>query len=451
MTELSTDLWTERNTDLQTHLNAGRYQAYAYAYPHKMAYRPFDSPLPLSEVWAEQNRDALFLYVHIPFCEMRCGFCNLFTMAKPEAAFERRYLDVLRRQAELTRDALPDARFARLAIGGGTPTHLDEAGLAELFSIVTDVMGAQPAHIPTSVEMSPETINPAKIKLLREFGVDRASIGIQSFIQAETKAVRRPQDPTVARKALDLLRSANFNTLNIDLIYGIENQTQASFEHSIRQAMAFEPEEIYLYPLYVRPLTGLGNSPRAWEDMRFSLYTHGRDLLLESGYEQVSMRMFRRSNSPSADGPVYCCQSDGMVGLGAGARSYTSDLHYCTEYAVGRRGVVGILEDFVQRDDTQLSHVDYGTALDTEEQRRRHVILSVLSSEGLHDDAYAASFKAQPMDDFPELVQLVEANLAQKSGQVLTLNHEGMAWSDAIGPWLYSASVRRACAEFDLK
>jgi oxygen-independent coproporphyrinogen-3 oxidase len=118
---------------------------------------------------------------------------------------------------------------------------------------------------------------------------------------------------------------------------------------------------------------------------------------------------------------------------------------------VGRRGVVGILEDFVQRDDTQLSHVDYGTALDTEEQRRRHVILSVLSSEGLHDDAYAASFKAQPMDDFPELVQLVEANLAQKSGQVLTLNHEGMAWSDAIGPWLYSASVRRACAEFDLK
>lgn len=442
---------TSLRATLEPHLQLGRYQAYSYAYPHKMAYRPFDAPLALSDVWAHQDLSALFLYVHIPFCEMRCGFCNLFTMAKPEAAFERRYIDVLRRQAELTRDALPDAKFARLAIGGGTPTHLDEAGLVELFSIVTDVMGAQPSQIPTSVEMSPETITPAKIKLLAEFGVDRASIGIQSFIQAETKAVRRPQDPAVAHAALDLMRSAGFATVNIDLIYGIENQTPQSFEFSIREAMAFEPEEIYLYPLYVRPLTGLGNSPRAWEDMRYSLYAHGRDVLLESGYEQVSMRMFRRAGKASQDGPVYCCQSDGMIGLGAGARSYTQNLHYCTEYAVGRRGVVGILEDFVARDDAQLSHVDYGTALSTEEQRRRHVILSILSSDGLSDAAYTAEFTAQPMDDFPELVQLVEAQLARKSDDVMTLNQDGMAWSDAIGPWLYSESVRRACAEFELK
>lgn len=436
---------------LRETLIQGRYLAYSYAYPHKTAYRPFAEPIPLQTLWKDEDQSALFLYVHIPFCEMRCGFCNLFTMAKPKVEFERDYLKVLRRQAELTREALPDAKFARIAIGGGTPTHLDEAGLEAVFSIVRDVMGADALAVPASVEMSPETLTPSKARMLREFGIDRASIGVQSFLESETKAVRRPQQADVARGALDMMRSAGFPTMNIDLIYGIQDQTPETFEYSIREALKFEPEEIYLYPLYVRPLTGLGNSPRAWEDVRFALYLHGSQVLLDSGYEQVSMRMFRKIAAGSDTGPVYCCQADGTVGLGAGARSYTSTTHYCSEYAVGRRGVVDILEDFVQRPDTRLSHVEYGTPMNSEEQRRRFMILSLLSSEGLSDVGYAAKFKAQPMDDFPELVELLEMNLATKQDNLLILTREGMGWSDAIGPWLYSESVRQSCDEFELR
>jgi len=141
---------------LRETLAQSRYLAYSYAYPHKTAYRPFEEPMPLQEVWKDEDQSALFLYVHIPFCEMRCGFCNLFTMAKPKLEFERDYLKVLRRQAELTREALPDAKFARIAIGGGTPTHLDEAGLEAVFSVVRDVMGADALAVPASAETSPE-------------------------------------------------------------------------------------------------------------------------------------------------------------------------------------------------------------------------------------------------------------------------------------------------------
>src|SRR5260370_19272965 len=111
------------------------YVAYAYAYPHKTAYRPFASPVPLRELWANERRDALFLYVHVPFCEMRCGFCNLFTQAKPRAELQGQYLAALRREAEQVRQALGEAGFARLAIGGGTPTFLDVSGLGQLFQI----------------------------------------------------------------------------------------------------------------------------------------------------------------------------------------------------------------------------------------------------------------------------------------------------------------------------
>lgn len=73
---------TSRRASLQEMLQASPYQAYVYSYPHKTAYRPIDPPIPLETLWSQQNRQALFLYIHIPFCEMRCGFCNLFTTVK---------------------------------------------------------------------------------------------------------------------------------------------------------------------------------------------------------------------------------------------------------------------------------------------------------------------------------------------------------------------------------
>src|SRR5882757_228248 len=84
----------------------GAFQGYAYAYPHKTAYRPITPPLPLSEAWAGEDKSALFLYAHIPFCEMRCGFCNLFTMTHPGANLVVAYLDAMERQSEAVATAL---------------------------------------------------------------------------------------------------------------------------------------------------------------------------------------------------------------------------------------------------------------------------------------------------------------------------------------------------------
>jgi oxygen-independent coproporphyrinogen-3 oxidase len=432
-------------------LASSPYTGYSYGYPHKTAYRPLDRPVPLREAWAAEKDGALFLYIHIPFCEMRCGFCNLFTQARPKEDLANGYMATLRRQARRVREALGEARFARFAVGGGTPTDLSMENLEAVLDIAEGIMGASPRDIPVSVETSPETAETQKLALLRERGVDRISIGVQSFLEAETRAIARPQERAVVEAALKRIRAAGFPTLNIDLMYGLPGQTAETLIASVREAIAWGAEEVYLYPLYVRPLTRMGRSDKTWDDERLTLYREARARLLSEGYSQVSMRMFRSARAPQKDGPVYCCQEDGMVGLGCGARSYTRALHYSSEYAVGARGVREILEAYVRRPDEAFDAADYGIELDSSERRRRYFILSILSDEGLDFDAYRRSFGSDAASDFEELGVLIDLGFARAEGGVVRLTEQGMERSDAIGPWLYSQPVRSRMERFELR
>ncbi len=444
-------------TPLERLLVGTPYVSYTYSYPHKTAYRALDPAVPLREAWAAERRDALFLYLHIPFCEMRCGFCNLFTTANPHEDLEAAYLAALRRQAPRVREAVGPATFARLAIGGGTPTYLSPAAIDGLFDLAAEVYGVDARAIPVSVETSPHTATTEKLRLLRGRGVDRVSIGVQSFDEAEVHSIGRAQRTADVLAALDRIRAAGFPTLNIDLMYGLPGQTVPSWLDSVRMALRFNPEELYLYPLYVRPLTGIAGRRRRGVDaappvdLRADCYRAARDLLLAHGYTQVTMRMLRAAHAPTADGPVYCVQDDGMLGLGCGARSYTQALHYSTEYAVGRRGVRDILADFVARRDDEFDAATYGFRLDPEEQRRRYVIKSLLESDGLSQHAYQTRFGAPTCDDLPDLIELAQHGLVREEDGLLQLTARGLEYSDAIGPWLYSARANRLMGGYDLR
>lgn len=416
------------------------YQGYLYAYPHKSAYRPFAPPRRLADLWREEDRTALFLYVHVPFCGARCGFCNLFTVAGGDERRWSGYVDSVIRHAEVTRDALGAHRFVQAAVGGGTPTFLPAADLDRLLSSVGWVAGGG----PLSVETSPDSMDAERVEVLGSHRTTRVSMGVQSFADEEVRALGRPQRRRQVEDALDLLRTQPW-ALNLDLMYGMTGQTAGSFVASIDAALSWAPEELYLYPLYVRPLTGLGRSGRAWADQRLELYRAGRDRLLEAGYEQRSMRSFVRAGAATAS--EWCCQDDGMVGLGAGARSYTSAVHWSTEYAVAQSEVRRIVEDFVQRSDEDHGMAQVGIDLDEEEQRRRWVIKSVLRAEGLDARAYTQRFDTDPCSDMPVLVELIERGCLEPDGDRLRPTRLGLERGDAVGPALVSGAVRRRSAE----
>ena len=443
-------------------LTAGTpYAAYAYSYPHKTAYRPLAPPRPLGRVWADEPRDAVYLYLHVPFCEMRCGFCNLFTTANPRAEVAEQYVAALWRQARRVREAVGPARVARMAVGGGTPTYLSAGQLERVLAAAAELFGVNGRAVPTSVETSPRTADVEKLAVLKAFGVERVSIGVQSFVEAEVGASGRAQKNEWVEAAIGRIRDAGFPTLNLDLIYGLPGQTVRSWLASLDAALRWRPEELYLYPLYVRPLTGLERWGRQAEDeLRLSCYRRGRDRLLAEGYEQVSMRMFRRTDhtagrsagATSDVGTEYRCQDDGMIGLGCGARSYTRALHYSSEYAVGAAGVREIIADYLAKDDPAFGVADYGCELDAAERRRRWVIKSLLRTEGIDLADYQRHFGSAATDDVPELAGLVETGLAEQcDGGRLVPTPAGLERSDAIGPWLYSEAVRRGMEAYELR
>jgi oxygen-independent coproporphyrinogen III oxidase len=425
------------------------YQAYSYSYPHKTSYRPLQPAWPLDRLWAEEPRDALFLYLHIPFCSYRCGFCNLFALARPSPAKVDAYVDQLERQLRATTRALGAHRFVRFALGGGTPTYLDAGNLQRLFDAVGRHATIDLHAIPAGIEVSPETAEHDRLQVCRDAGIDRVSMGIQSFSDAEVRALIRPQQRDEVERAIATIRSLDFATLNLDLIYGIAGQTIESFIASIDSALVHRPEELYLYPLYVRAQTGLQRvgarrtialQPEPLDD-RLALYQAGRDHLLAAGYTQLSMRMFRAPHASNVDGPVYCCQSDGMVGIGCGARSYTSRLHYASDYGVSQRAISTIIDAYLARDEASFAYADHGVALDLDERRRRHVIQSLLIAPGLDRNQYHARFGSDCYDDLPQLRELETLRLAAEQDGLLSLTRDGMARADTIGPWLASASI----------
>lgn len=427
------------------------YQGYLYTYPHKTAYRRLSPRPALRDVWAAERQDALFGYVHLPFCEMRCGFCNLFTRANPPAEQVTAYLAQLRRQAIAVRDSLdPAASFSRLAIGGGTPTYLTAPELEVLFGVLGDAFGT--GSVPLSVETSPATATPDRLAVLAASGTTRISIGVQSFLDAEAHAAGRPQRLAEVMGALQAIRDARIPVLNVDLIYGIDGQSTQTWQHSLDEALRWSPEELYLYPLYVRPLTGLGRRARTradWDRQRLDLYRQAVEVLNTAGYVRHSMRQFRRADAPAPSGPDYCCQDDGMVGLGCGARSYTTDLHYSFDYAVAVPEVRAVIADYLSRPAGDFRFAEFGFHLNAAEQRRRWLLKSLLRAEGVDADAYAARFGTSHTDDFPQLAELVDRGWLDTGRTVLT--PAGLDHSDAVGPWLVSGEVRAAMGSYVLR
>jgi oxygen-independent coproporphyrinogen-3 oxidase len=444
-------------TRLEGLLTGTPYAGYAYAYPHKTAYRRLDPPVPLAEAWAEEPRDAVFLYAHIPFCEMRCGFCNLFTTTHPREGVEARYLTALTREAHAVREAVGPVRVAQVAIGGGTPTYLSPRDLEALFDLLSQTFDVDLSAVPTAIETSPLTATDDRLRILRDRGAARVSIGVQSFIEAEAAAAGRAQKRAVVESALERIRISGIPCLNIDLMYGLPGQTVESWLVSLKAALQYQPEELYLYPLYVRPLTGLGRrGAETWDAQRLACYRTARELLLDRGYAQRSMRHFERlpPAPPRIGGPgelTYACQEDAMIGLGCGARSYTQALHYSSEYAVGRVGVREILAAYLDRDAAAFARAEYGIRLEAGEQRRRYVLKSLLHADGLDLTAYRERYGSEAQTDFSELGELGERELAQRIGERLQLTPRGLEYSDALGPWLYSDAMRARMEAFPLR
>jgi putative oxygen-independent coproporphyrinogen III oxidase len=214
------------------------------------------------------------LYVHLPFCAHRCGYCDFVTVVGREGQHAA-YVDALLAELDLEGSVLePDVET--IFLGGGTPTFTEPAELERL-------LRALPAADEVTVEANPETVTPDLARLLRENGVSRVSLGAQTFQPRLLDVLERRAIPDDIRRAVRTLRDAGFDNVSLDLVYGIPGQTASDLDADLTEALALEPEHLSCYELEAKPGT------------RFT-HAHGEELArqadaMEGYFEDVVERL----------------------------------------------------------------------------------------------------------------------------------------------------------------
>jgi putative oxygen-independent coproporphyrinogen III oxidase len=213
---------------------------------------------------------ATHLYLHLPFCAHRCGYCD-FVTAVGRRGDHVEYVDALLRELELERELL-STRVETVFLGGGTPTFTEQKALERL-------LASLPQAREVTIEANPETVTPELAGLLAESTVNRVSLGVQSFAPHLLRVLERVASSDDIRRAVYLLRDAGFANMSLDLIYGIPGQSPSDLERDLAEALALGPEHLSAYELEAKPGT------------RFT-HAHGAELerqseSMESYFEQV--------------------------------------------------------------------------------------------------------------------------------------------------------------------
>ena len=429
------------------------YIQYMYSYPHKTAYRPLKgiSLWDYAHLLAGSGHG---LYLHIPFCQAKCGYCNLFSVPGMGVDAMSRYLDAVECQSrQYARILSPfHTEFSEISIGGGTPLLLPESQLERMFHILESHFNWSKDRTLV-IETAPNQTVREKLKILKQAGVSRISMGIQSFSDAELGTLGRQHRAGSAEEALELLKLFDFPCVNVDFIYGIPGQTVESLLISLRKALSYEPDEIFLYPLYLKH--------GAWLQQRlpdssvvFRQYEEASAFLKGKGFRQDSMRRFVRTAScPEKEGTRSFseCGFGTSLAVGCGGRSYLGNLHFCTPYTITGKDCRSQLEEFMNT--KEFSPITHGFLLSEDEQKRRYVIRSLLIRPGLDLGRYQEIFGASAMADFGLLRDWMNQGYAKivpsKETAYLTLTEIGLGLSDCLGAQLISPQVLEKMKEWE--
>ncbi|MCI8527167.1 MAG: radical SAM family heme chaperone HemW [Oscillospiraceae bacterium] len=267
--------------------------------------------------------NSLGLYLHIPFCRSKCDYCDFYSLAGQEDRMDD-YQQALLRQIADTAPRAKKQVVNSVYIGGGTPTWYGEKRLLELIGAVKKRFTLS-KDVELTLEANPDSVDEKMLRRLRRAGVTRLSLGMQSACDGELAAVHRPHTFRQVEAAVKAARAAKLRNLNLDLIYGLPGQTEASWRASVEAALSLEPEHLSCYGLTVEEGTPLARRVAEGEalpddDEQAQRYLWTVKRLAQAGFDQYEVSNFSKTGCQSRHNLKYWMGRP-YVGLGAGAHS----------------------------------------------------------------------------------------------------------------------------------
>ena len=329
----------------------------------------------------------LSLYLHLPFCEERCTFCGCMVVITRKREIAARYLDYVRRELELVAAALGSRRrVVQYHWGGGTPTYLAVDQMESLHGDVTRHFEILP-DAEVAIEVDPRVTSVAQLEALRRMGFNRLSMGVQDFTPEVQEAVNRRQSEALTRTLFDSARRLGFESINIDLIYGLPLQTPASFGRAVDAVVSMRPDRVAVYSYahvpWIRahqrriPPETLPSAPRKLE-----LFFAAMERFLAAGYLQIGMDHF-------------ACENDEIARAAGAGTLHRNFMGYTTRPAPDQIGVGlsaigdvgGAFAQNVKKLSTYYAALDEGRfatergyRLDDDDRIRGHVIAELMCS-----------------------------------------------------------------------
>lgn len=330
------------------------------------------------------------LYIHIPFCKKRCLYCDFYTTGLV-SSLGNRYVDALKEELKKRKNEI-FSPVSTLYIGGGTPSLLEAEKINEIVAAVRDTFGPDMLIIEeATIEVNPEDVTEEKAASWKKAGLNRVSIGIQSFIDEELEAIGRRHNAMTAINAYSTLRKY-FSNISIDLIFGLPGQTVETWNRSIDIALGLHPQHISAYSLMYEErtaITALRDSNRLQEapetdseSMFMALTTRLRD----SGYNHYEISNYALPGFESVHNSSYWKQNP-YLGLGSGAHSYDGDRVRIANPADIKR----YISHFLYRQTENFCQKETLSDIELEEET---ILTRMRCREGLDLDIYGRRFGA---------------------------------------------------------
>ena len=421
---------------------------YVYMYPPRQAYRRLaSSDLDRIVTGSLARPGPVNLYFHFPFCRQVCAFCNLYTTAGGSLDAHATYTDALLVELDAYGPLLAGRTVDTVYLGGGTPSSVHPREIRRVFDRLADLGLCDVAEVAeVAMEVAPDTATAEAMRAYRDIGVNRVNLGVQTVDPNELLLIGRRDTIDDHLRGLDNAQTTGFVNVCVDLIYGLDRQTDASWMRSVNAVVARLPETVCCYPLTLRPATGLaarGFDP-ADNATLYRRYDVAHEKLTAAGYaQQTHVRWALPAGGYRQKANHWAGQD--IVGIGAGARGYLRNGDYRNGYSVRRR--TGALRAWHDRVDTTGHGRDSGFILDDDERRRRAVILGL---GHLDRAAYAANHGADPLDHFPnEFDALADLGAVDITSAVIVLTPLGQRHRDVVVQPFFSDRVRGLVTDFD--
>ena len=407
----------------------------------------------------------LSVYVHIPFCESLCYYCGCNKIVTRNQPRVRLYLEALHREIELQAELFDQSRTVeQLHFGGGTPTYLDEQQLATVMQHLDNAFGLDRSDKHEfSIEVDPRTVNAKRIRELAALGFNRLSLGVQDFDADVQKAVNREQSVADVEQLVNAARRADFRSISFDLIYGLPEQSIASFDNTLDQVVAIRPNRIAVYNYAHLPERFKGqrmiDSARIPNpETKLLLLQHTIEKLIGAGYIYVGMDHFALPEDK-----LISARNNGT--LQRNFQGYSTHRH-CDLIGLGVSSIGNIANSFSQNVTTTMQYeamlennhlpIARGIVIDAADQLRAAVIQELMCYDALNFAAFNAAHDCDFTQDFAAeienlkplaadgLVELSDEQIAISSRGRLLLRNIAMVFDRYLGESAHQQRFSRA-------